>query len=187
MKNHEEYFDDFPLYKFHLSSYWYESKDSSIQRLANRIPTHSLLGIHQLNDQTNATWKKDDQQQSTLISEDVNFIKALILNKHELMEVFTQIIMPMRECFQKTIKTLRGISTTIICQLSNDDDTVCSSYYLLHPYLVLLPGVETTFLPVRIQKFIYSSKTKAKMNQSTNVEVCGNYYDNICGIGQEEI
>ncbi|CAF4280037.1 unnamed protein product [Adineta steineri] len=165
MKNHEEYFDDFPLYKFHLSSYWYESKDSSIQRLANRIPTHSLL--------------EDDQQQSTLISEDVNFIKALILNKHELMEVFTQIIMPMRECFQKTIKTLRGISTTIICQLSNDDDTVCSSYYLLHPYLVLLPGVETTFLPVRIQKFIYSSKTKAKMNQSTNVEVCGNYYDNI--------
>ncbi|CAF3707880.1 unnamed protein product [Adineta steineri] len=25
------------------------------------------------------------------------------------------------------------------------------------------------------------------MNQSTNIEVCGNYHDNICGIGQEEI
>ncbi|CAF4429856.1 unnamed protein product [Adineta steineri] len=86
----------------------------------------------------------------------------------------------------KKIKTLRGTSTTIISQLSNDNNN-CSSYYLLHPYLVLLPGVETIFLPVRIQKFIYSSKTKAKMNQSTNIEVCGNYHDNICGIDQEEI
>ncbi|CAF4237173.1 unnamed protein product, partial [Adineta steineri] len=51
--------------------------------------------------------------------------------------------------------------------LSNDDDTDCSSFYLLHPsvmdsafhpFLVLLPGIETTFLPVRIQKFIYSSQ-----------------------------
>ncbi|CAF3640107.1 unnamed protein product, partial [Adineta steineri] len=55
MENHEEYFDNFPLYKFHLSPCWYESKDSSIQRLANRIPTHPLLGIRQLNDQTSAT------------------------------------------------------------------------------------------------------------------------------------
>ncbi|CAF1104126.1 unnamed protein product [Adineta steineri] len=129
MKNHEEYFDDFPLFKFHLSSYWYESKDSSIQRLANRIPTHSLLGIHQLNDQTNAIWKnhkiqdailfpavayfelaiascqqlvspkEDDQQQqqATIIFEDVKFVKVLILNEHELVEVFIQIIMPMRK------------------------------------------------------------------------------------------
>ncbi|CAF4061207.1 unnamed protein product [Adineta steineri] len=81
--------------------------------------------------------------------------------------------------FQKTIKTLRGTSTTIVCQLSNDNNN-CSSYYLLHPYLVLLPDVETTFLPVRIQNCIYSSKTKTNMNQSTNIEVCGNYYDNIC-------
>ncbi|CAF4051977.1 unnamed protein product, partial [Adineta steineri] len=86
--------------------------------------------------------------------------------------------------FQKTIKTLRGTSTTIISQLSNDNKN-CSSYYLLHPYLVLLPSVETKFLPVRILKFIYSSKTKTKMNQSTNVEVRGKYDDNICGIGQE--
>ncbi|CAF4052382.1 unnamed protein product [Adineta steineri] len=268
MKNHEEYFDDFPLFKFHLSSYWYESKDSSIQRLANRIPTHSLLGIHQLNDQTNATWKnhkiqdailfpavayfelaiascqqllspkEDDQQQqqATIIFEDVKFVKVLILNEHELVEVFIQIIMPMREwyiifcnqdnlnkysfneftlhaqgkieidskqqksltipdrwtiqdirsayahlstrayqygsSFQKKIKTLHGTSTTIISQLSNDNNN-CSSYYLLHPYLVLLPGVETTFLPVPILKFIYSSKTKAKMNRSINVEVRG--------------
>ncbi|CAF1578211.1 unnamed protein product [Adineta steineri] len=85
--------------------------------------------------------------------------------------------------FEK-IKTLRGTSTTVISQLSNDDNN-CSSYYLLHPYLVILPGVETTFLPVRIQKVIYSSKIKTKMNQSTNVEVRGKYHDNICGIGQE--
>ncbi|CAF4138238.1 unnamed protein product, partial [Adineta steineri] len=228
MKNHEEYFDNFPLYKFHLSSCWYESKDSSIQRLANRMPAHPLLGIRQLNEQTNhkiqdailfpvvvylelataachqlLSSKEDDQQQLTLIFEDINFIKALILNEHELVEVCIQIIMPMREwfiilcnqdnlnkyslnkftlhaqVFQKTIKTLRGTSTTIICQLLNDNNN-CSSYYLLHPYLVLLPDVETTFLPVRIQNCIYSSKTKAKMNQSTNIEVCGNYYDNIC-------
>ncbi|CAF4389236.1 unnamed protein product, partial [Adineta steineri] len=57
LKNHEEYFDNFPSHKFHLSPCWYESKDSAIQRLANRIPTHSLLGIRQLNDQTSATWK----------------------------------------------------------------------------------------------------------------------------------
>ncbi|CAF1059333.1 unnamed protein product [Adineta steineri] len=331
MKNHEEYFDNFPLYKFHLSPCWYESKDSSIQRLANRIPTHPLLGIRQLNDQTSATWKglininlpqhaflkdhkiqdailfpavaylelataachqllsskEDDQQQPTIIFEDVNFIKALILNEHELVEVFTQIIMPMREwyiysrpwsvagpdcmrssgmtctdvvdsfrdqnnlnkyslnqftlhaqgkieidfkeqksltippletindtwstqditsayahfstrgyqygsSFQK-IKTLRGTSTSVISELSNDDND-SSSYYLLHPsimdsashpFLVILPGIETTFLPVRIQKFIYSSKTKTKMNQSTNVEVRGKFHDNICGIGQE--
>ncbi|CAF1111755.1 unnamed protein product [Adineta steineri] len=225
-----------------------------MQRLANRIPTHPLLGIRQLNEQTSATWKslininlpqhsflqdhtiqdavlfpavtylelataachqllsskENDQQQLTLIFEDVNFIKALILNEHKLVEVCIQIIMPMREWYiilcnqdnlnkyslnkftlhaqgkieidskqQKSLtipdrwttqditsayqyrsnfqklKTLRGTSTTIISQLSNDDDTDCSSYYLLRPYLVLLPGVETTFLPVRILKFIY--------------------------------
>ncbi|CAF1440061.1 unnamed protein product [Adineta steineri] len=141
--------------------------------------------------------------------------------KHELLEVFIQIIMPMREwyimfCNQdnlnkyslnqftlhvqdipsayahlstrdyqygtsfKKIKTLHGTSTTVISELSNDDNN-CLSYYLLYPYLALVPGIETTFLPVRIQIFIYSSKTKTKMNQSTNIEVRGNYYDNICG------
>ncbi|CAF4259793.1 unnamed protein product, partial [Adineta steineri] len=180
--------------------------------------------------------KKDDQeQQPTIIFVDVKFVKVLILNKHELVEVFTQIIMPMREwsiilcnqdnlnkyslneltlhaqskteidskqqksltipdrwttqditsvyqygsSFQKKIKTLRGTSTTILSQLSNDTNN-CSSYSLLHPYLLLLPGVGTTFLPVHIQKFIYSNKTKTKMNQSTNVEVRGKYHDNIC-------
>ncbi|CAF4384002.1 unnamed protein product, partial [Adineta steineri] len=116
---------------------------SSIQRLANRIQTHPLLGIRQSNEQTSATWKslininlpqhaflqdhqiqdavlfpavvylelataachqllsskEDDQQQLTLIFEDVYFIKALILNEHELMEIFTQIIMSMREWY----------------------------------------------------------------------------------------
>ncbi|CAF4285429.1 unnamed protein product, partial [Adineta steineri] len=55
-----------------------------------------------------------------------------------------------------------------------------SSFEKIKTLHVLLPGVETTFVPVRILKFIYSSKTKAKMNRSTNVEVCGKYYDNIC-------
>ncbi|CAF1467049.1 unnamed protein product [Adineta steineri] len=199
------------------------------------LPQHAFLQDHKIQDATLfpavvylelataacqqlLSSKEDDQQQPTIIFEDINFIKALILNEHELMEVFTQIIMPMREwsiilcnqdnlnkyslnkftlhaqditsayqygsSFQKTIKTLRGTSTTIISQLSNDNKN-CSSYYLLHPYLVLLPSVETKFLPVRILKFIYSSKTKTKMNQSTNVEVRGKYDDNICGIGQE--
>ncbi|CAF0892028.1 unnamed protein product [Adineta steineri] len=238
-----------------LPSCWYESKDSSIQRSANRISTHPLFGIRQLNDQTNhkiqdailfpavaylelataachqlLSSKKDDQeQQPTLIFEDVNFIKALILNEHKLIEVFTQIIMPMREWYiifcnqdnlnkyslneftlhaqgkieidfkqQKSLTipdrwTIQHITSayehlsTCGYQYGSKDNNNCSSYYLLHPYLVLLPGVETAFLPVRIQKLIYSSKTKAKMNQSTNIEVCGNYYDNICGIDQEEI
>ncbi|CAF1073498.1 unnamed protein product [Adineta steineri] len=44
--------------------------------------------------------KEDDQQQQpTIIFEDINFTKALILNEHELVEVFTQIIMPMREWY----------------------------------------------------------------------------------------
>ncbi|CAF1195248.1 unnamed protein product [Adineta steineri] len=106
VKNHEEYFDNFPSYKFHLSPCWYESKDSSIQRLANHISTHPLLGIRQLNEQTNhkiqdailfpavvylelataacqqlLSSKEDDQQQSTSIFEDVKFVKALILNE----------------------------------------------------------------------------------------------------------
>ncbi|CAF1114673.1 unnamed protein product [Adineta steineri] len=343
MKNHEEYFDDFPLYTFHLNPCWYESKDSAILRLANRIPTHPLLGIRQLNDQSNPTWKslininlpqhaflkdhkiqdailfpavaylelaiaachqllsyKDDeqqqqQQQPTIIFEDIEFVKALILNEHELIEVFTQVIMPMREWYiysrpwsaagpdcmrpsgmncadvveffhdqnilnkyslneftlhahgkieinykqQKSLtipslntikdtwstqditsayahlstrgyqygssfqkmKTLRGTKNTAISELSNEFDDNNNNnnnddYYLLHPsvmdatfhpYLVILPGIETTFLPVRIQKFIYSSKIKTKMNQSTNVEVHGIYHDNICGIGQEGI
>ncbi|CAF3936095.1 unnamed protein product, partial [Adineta steineri] len=143
LKNHEEYFDNFPSHKFHLSSCWYESKDSSIQLLANRMPAHPLLGIRQLNDQTSATWKslininlpqhafskdhkiqdavlfpavaylelattacqqllsskENDQQQPTIIFEDVKFVKALTFNEHELVEVFIQIIMPMREWY----------------------------------------------------------------------------------------
>ncbi|CAF1259436.1 unnamed protein product [Adineta steineri] len=218
LKNHEEYFDNFPLYKFHLSSCWYESKDSSIQRLANRIPTHPLLHIRQLNDQTSATWKSlininlaqhsflkdhkiqdailfpavvylelataacqqllsskedDREQQPTIIFEDIKFVKVLILNEHELVEVFTQIIMPMREWY------------IIFCNQDNFNKYSLNEF-TLHVQ-VILPGVETTFLPVRIQKFIYSNKTKIKINQSTNIEVRGKYHDNICGIGQEEI
>ncbi|CAF1173476.1 unnamed protein product [Adineta steineri] len=40
---------------------------------------------------------KDDQKQPTISFEDVKFVKALILNKHKLIEVFTLIIMPIRQ------------------------------------------------------------------------------------------
>ncbi|CAF1239615.1 unnamed protein product [Adineta steineri] len=102
------------------------------------------------------------------------------LNKYLLNE-FTSHVQDIPSAYQygssfQKFKTLRSISTTIISQLSNDNNN-CSSYYLLYSYLVLGPGIETTFLPVRIQKFIYSSKIKTKVNLSTNVEVRG--------IGQE--
>ncbi|CAF1209682.1 unnamed protein product [Adineta steineri] len=117
--------------------------------------------------------KEDDQQQPTIIFENVNFFKALILNEHELMEVFRQIIMPMREWY------------IIFCNQDNRNKYSLNEF-TLHAQ-VLLPGIETTFLPVRIQKFIYSNKTKIKINQSTNIEVRGKYHDNICGTSQEEI
>ncbi|CAF0911513.1 unnamed protein product [Adineta steineri] len=221
LKNHEEYFDNFPLYKFHLSPCWYESKDSSIQRLANHhkiqdailfpaaaYPELVTTACHQL-----LPPKEDDQQQLTLIFEDVNFNKALILNEHELMEVFIQIIMPMREwyiifCNQDNrnkyslneftlyaqgkieIDSKQQKSLTIPDRWTIQDIRSAYAHLSTRAYQygsILLPGVETTFLPVRIQKFIYSSKTKIKTNQSTNIEVCGNYYDNIWGIDQEEI
>ncbi|CAF0803239.1 unnamed protein product [Adineta steineri] len=57
MIDNEQLFDNSPLYAFDLSSCWYESKDSVITRLANRIPIHPLLGVRQLTGQTSATWK----------------------------------------------------------------------------------------------------------------------------------
>ncbi|CAF0980297.1 unnamed protein product [Adineta steineri] len=62
-----------------------------------------------------------------------------------------------------------------------------SSFEKIKTLHVVLTGIETTFLPARIQKFIYSNKIKTKMNQSTNIEVRGNYHDNTCGTSQEEI
>ncbi|CAF4200808.1 unnamed protein product, partial [Adineta steineri] len=67
-----------------------------------------------------------------------------------------------------------------------------SSYYLLHPSLLdaclhpllaLLPGNDTTFLPISIQKFI--SSTNKNLSSSSNVEMRGNYHDNVCGLSQE--
>ncbi|CAF1428556.1 unnamed protein product, partial [Adineta steineri] len=137
----EQLFDDFPLYTFDLSSCWYESKDSVITRLANRIPIHPLLGVRQLTGQTSATWKslininlpqyaylKDhkiqnailfpavaylelvtaachqlflssDNKQSSLVLKQIKFVRALTLSEHELTEVFTQIVIPVREWF----------------------------------------------------------------------------------------
>ncbi|CAF1195338.1 unnamed protein product [Adineta steineri] len=141
MIDNEQLFDDFPLYAFDLSPCWYESKDSVITRLANRIPIHPLLGVRQLTGQTSATWKslininlpqyaylKDhkiqdtilfpavaylelvtaayhqlfqalDNKQSSLVLKQIKFVKALSLNEHELTELFTQIVISVRQWF----------------------------------------------------------------------------------------
>ncbi|CAF0960689.1 unnamed protein product [Adineta steineri] len=196
-KNYEEYINDSPLYKFHL---------------ANRISTHPLLDNRQLNEQTSATWKsliyinlpqhiylKDYKIQDVILFLAVTYFELATavynLNKYSLnqftlhvQDISSAYVHPSTRGYQyessvKKIKTLHGTSITIISQLSNDNNN-CSSYNLLHPYVVLLPGAETTFLPVRIQKFIYSNKINIKMNQSTNIEVRGIYHDNIYSIGQ---
>ncbi|CAF2150178.1 unnamed protein product [Rotaria magnacalcarata] len=136
-----ELFEAFPLYAFHNSPCWYESKESVIERLSHRHPIHPLLGIRQWTPQTSATWKclinlnlhehaflKDhkiqdailfpatgflelgiaacrqllppnDGAQPTIVFEQVEFTNALVLNEHQLIEVFTQVVMPMREWF----------------------------------------------------------------------------------------
>ncbi|CAF3504412.1 unnamed protein product [Adineta steineri] len=329
MIDNEQLFDDFPLYTFDLSSCWYESKDSVMTRLANRIPIHPLLGVRQLTGQTSATWKsllnvnlpqyaylKDhkiqdaimfpaaaylelvtaayhqlflssDNKLSSLVLKEVKFVKALTLNEHELTEVFTQIIIPVREWFvysrpwtsagsgcmrssgmasvdvvdsftdpqtlnqyslreftlhahghiemdsvqQKlttllstnpthntwsttdttsiythlssrgyqygpsfqNIQSLCGTTSTIITQIQNNLDAIIdhSCYHLLHPTvldtfvqspLVLLPGADTTFIPVSIHKFIATSKVNT---YHSNVELHGKYNDTVCGLGQE--
>ncbi|CAF0982625.1 unnamed protein product [Adineta steineri] len=229
-----------------------------------------------------------DDKQPTIIFEQVKFIKALVLTEHELTEIFTQIIMPMREwyiysrpwssagsncmrssgmasvdmidsfldqqtlsqhslneftlhahgqieinnitqqqsttllnidtthytwsthdttnvynhlstrgyqygsSFQK-IQSLHGTTSSVVAQLSNDLSAINdhSSYRLLHPTLMdaclhplltLLPGFDTTFIPVSVQKIV----NKGKMNLSySNLEVRGKYHDNISGLGQE--
>ncbi|CAF0952788.1 unnamed protein product, partial [Adineta steineri] len=139
MIDSEQLFDDFPLYTFDLSSCWYESKDSVMTRLANRIPIHPLLGVRQLTGQTSATWKSlininlpqyaylkehriqdtilfpavaylelvtaahrqlflsSDNKQTSIVLKQIKFVKALGLSEHELTEVFTQIVIPVRE------------------------------------------------------------------------------------------
>ncbi|CAF1363695.1 unnamed protein product [Adineta steineri] len=84
MKEYEEYFDNFPLYKFHLNPCWYESKDSSIQRLANRISTHPSLGIRQLNEQTSATWKNHKIQDANLFPA-VAYLELATTACHQLL------------------------------------------------------------------------------------------------------
>ncbi|CAF1086081.1 unnamed protein product [Adineta steineri] len=327
--DNEQLFDDFPLYAFDLSSCWYESKDSVITRLANRIPIHPLLGVRQLTGQTSATWKsllnvnlpqyaylKDhkiqdaimfpaaaslelvtaayhqlflssDNKQSSLVLKEIKFVKALTLSEHELTEVFTQIIIPVREWFVysrpwtsagsgcmrssgmasvdvvdsftdpqtlnqhslreftlhahghiemdsvqhklttllstnltyntwsttdttsiythlssrgyqygpsfQNIQSLCGTTSTIIAQIHGNLDSIIdlSSYHLLHPTIlntflqppvVLLPGTDTTFLPVSIHKFVATSKVNTS---HSNVEMRAKYHDVVCGLSQE--
>ncbi|CAF1440359.1 unnamed protein product, partial [Adineta steineri] len=82
---------------------------------------------------------------------------------------------------------------TVIAQLSSDLNKIndLSSYYLLHPSLLdaclhpllaLIPGSDTTFLPVSIQKFV--SNTNKNVSHS-NIEMRGNYHANVCGLSQE--
>ncbi|CAF0842283.1 unnamed protein product [Adineta steineri] len=329
MIDNEQLFDDFPLYAFDLSSCWYESKDSVITRLANRIPIHPLLGVRQLTGQTSATWKslininlpqyaylKDhkiqdaiifpavayleivtaayhqlflssDNKQSSLVLKQIKFVKALSLSEHELTEVFTQIVIPVRQWFVysrrwtsagsdcmrssgmagvdvvdsfidsetlnqyslreftlhahghiemdgvqqklttslstspayntwsttdatsiythlstrgyqygpsfRNIRSLCGTTSTVIAQIHTNLDAIIdlSSYHLLHPSLLdssmqppltLLPGADTTFIPVSIHKFIATSKVNT---YHSDVELRGNYHDTVCGLSQE--
>ncbi|UJR12906.1 hypothetical protein I4U23_017080 [Adineta vaga] len=76
-KEDAAFFDDFPLYTFNLTPCWYESKDAAIKRLANRIPTHPLLGVRQLTGQTNATWR-------SLIN--INLPKYIFLKDHKIQD-----------------------------------------------------------------------------------------------------
>ncbi|CAF4087291.1 unnamed protein product [Adineta steineri] len=88
---------------------------------------------------------------------------------------------------------LQGTTSTVIAQVSSDLNKIndLSSYYLLHPSLLdaclhpllaLLPGNDTTFLPISIQKFVSSTN---KNSSCSNVEMRGNYHDNVCGLSQE--
>ncbi|CAF3616502.1 unnamed protein product [Rotaria socialis] len=328
MKEDDQLFDDFPLYKFHLNSCWYESKDSVIKRLAHRIPSHPLLGVRQLTGQTNATWKclininlpqyayfKDhkiqdallfpavgflelaaaacrqllpstDDKQPIIVFEQIKFVKGLALTEHELTEVFTQIIMPMREWFiysrpwtgagqecmrssgmastdvvdsfvdpetlnqyslreftlhahgridmentsQKfmtiftdnaapdtwsthdlasvythlaargyqygpafrRVQSLRGTTSTVVAELDSDLSSISdlSSYQLFHPTLLdssfhpllaLLPGFDSTFIPISIQKFVSTGKVNTNV---LKLEMRGKYLDNVCGLAQ---
>ncbi|CAF1444101.1 unnamed protein product [Adineta steineri] len=88
---------------------------------------------------------------------------------------------------------LQGTTSTVIAQVSSGLNKIndLSSYYLLHPSLLdaclhpllaLLPGTDTTFLPISIQKFV--SNTTKSLSYS-NIEMRGNYHDNVCGLSQE--
>ncbi|CAF4039909.1 unnamed protein product [Adineta steineri] len=327
--DNEQIFDDFPLYTFDLSSCWYESKDSVIKRLTNRIPIHPLLGVRQLTGQTNATWKslininlpqyaylKDhkiqdailfpaaaylelitatyhqlflssDKEQSSIVLKEIKFVKALSLNEHELTEVFTQIVIPVREWFVysrpwtsagsdcmhssgmasvdvvdsfidpetlnqyslreftlhahgyiemgdvqqklttllstfptdntwstsdvtsiythlstrgyqyepsfRNIRSLCDTTSTVIAQIHTNIDAIInlSSYHLLYPSLLdsfmqlpltLLPGADTTFIPVSIHKFIAMSKVNTS---HSDVELRGKYHDAMFSLSQE--
>ncbi|CAF4515309.1 unnamed protein product, partial [Rotaria sp. Silwood2] len=140
-KDLEHLFDNFPLYAFNLTSCWYESKESALERLAYRLPLHPLLGVRQWTHHTSAIWKSlinlnlpeyaylsqhkmqdaillpasgfiemalaacrqllpvvnDEETSPPIAFEKVEFIKALVLSEHELIEVITQIVMPMHE------------------------------------------------------------------------------------------
>ncbi|CAF1285376.1 unnamed protein product [Adineta ricciae] len=334
--NEEKLFDDFPLYKFNLTPCWYESKESVMKRLADRTSNHPLLGVRQLTEHLNPTWRslininlpeyaylKDHRiqdailfpavaylelaiaacheilssstvkKQFTIVFEQIKFVNALILTEHESTEIFTQVIMPMRQWYiysrpwsaagsncmrtsgmasndilnsfqdqeklnqyslkqftlhahgqieidyqnndqQKfnissrinltsqtwstneprdvylhlltrgyqygnsfqNVQSLRGTTTNVTAQINNSDEiNNISSYYLthpsildtcFHPILALLPDNETTFLPISIQKFIVQNKSNIRLSQYRNIEICGYYHDNICGLDQEK-
>ncbi|CAF3952735.1 unnamed protein product [Adineta steineri] len=228
-----------------------------------------------------------DTKQSSLVLKEIKFVKALTLSEHELTEVFTQIVIPVREWFiysrpwtsagtdcmrpsgmasvdvldsfidpqtlnqyslrefvlhahghiemdsvqQKlttllstsptyntwsttdttsiythlssrgyqygpsfqNIQSLCGTTSTIVAQIQSSLDAVVdlSCYHLLHPTvldtfvqapLVLLPGADTTFIPVSIYKFVATSKVNTS---HSNIELHGKYNNIICGLSQE--
>lgn len=138
----QEYsFDTFPLYPFNKTPCWYESKEATIKRLANRRSIHPLLGVRQWTRQTTPTWKSlinlklsdfsylkdhkiqdvvlfpaagfielalaacqqllttstDNQRMSAIAFEKIQFIKSLPLIENNLVEIVTQVTMPMHE------------------------------------------------------------------------------------------
>ncbi|CAF4370745.1 unnamed protein product, partial [Adineta steineri] len=94
--------------------------------------------------------------------------------------------------FQK-MQSLHGTATSVVAQLTNDLSAIndLSSYRLLHPTLMdaclhpiltLIPGFDTTFIPVGVQKIVNIGKMDLSY---PNLEVRGKYRDNISGLGQD--
>lgn len=188
-KDDDELFETFPLYAFHKTPCWYESKESVIARLSYRLPSHPLLGVRQWSNQTGASWRslininlsdhaylKDHKIQDAILfpgsgyielalaacrqlipsSEDappvivfeqIEFINAIILTEHQLTEVITKVIMPMREWFvysrpwtaaSQSCNRTAGMSGTDI--LNSFDDPQLLNQYSLSEYTLHARG-----------------------------------------------
>ncbi|UJR34435.1 hypothetical protein I4U23_021842 [Adineta vaga] len=92
-------FDSFPLYEFNKSTFWYESKNSVLDRRAHRLSEHPLLGVRQLTQEhTSAVWRslinlqlpqyqylRDHKIQDAILFPATGFIELAIAACHELI------------------------------------------------------------------------------------------------------